>query len=157
MTPPSPPPVPDVTPRRPPPVPDFATGRLPPAPLVTLTHVTYGLHALGLAIGAFSATTIAGSFVFGWPSIIAVILNYVKREETRGTWLESHLAWQIRTFWFALAWVVAVGVVGLALLWVVIGFAILWIGFLVLGIWATYRIVRGWLALNEGRTLPLSG
>jgi uncharacterized membrane protein len=62
-----------------------------PAPsLVTLCHVTYGLHALGLAIGAFGASTVAGAFLFGWPSIIAVILNYLKRDEAQGTWLESH-------------------------------------------------------------------
>jgi uncharacterized membrane protein len=45
---------------------------------------------------------VLGSFLFGWPSIIAVIINYVKRSEARGTWLESHFDWQIRTFWFAL-------------------------------------------------------
>jgi len=137
------------------PAPAVAAERLPPASLVTLTHVTYGLHALGLAFGAFGAATIVGTFVFGWPSVLAVILNYVKRDEACGTWLESHLRWQIRTFWFALAWVTLVVVVGVALTLVVIGFAILWIGFFVLGIWATYRIVRGWLALNDGRALPM--
>ena len=67
-----------------------AAGLPPDASLVTITHVTYALHALGLAIGAFGASTVVGSFVFGWPSIIAVIINYVKRGEARGTWLESH-------------------------------------------------------------------
>ena len=79
-----------------------AAGLSPDASLITTTHVTYALHALGLAIGAFGASTVIGSFVFGWPSIIAVIINYVKRGEARGTWLESHFTWQIRTFWFAL-------------------------------------------------------
>ena len=127
----------------------------PPPSLITLTHVTYGLHAVGLAAGAFSAATIVGAFIFGWPSIVAVIINYVKRDEARGTWLESHLRWQIRTFWFALLWASLVVVVGLALTLVLIGFAILWVGLFALGIWATYRIVRGWLALNEGRALPM--
>ncbi len=81
----------------------------PDASLVTLTHATYALHALGLAIGAFGASTVIGAFVFGWPSIIAVIINYVKRGDARGTWLESHFRWQIRTFWIALAWVVVIG------------------------------------------------
>ena len=74
--------------------------------LVTLTHVLYGLHALGLVLGAFGAASVIGSFLFGWPSIIAVIINYVKRDEVRGTWLDSHFGWQIRTFSWALLWAV---------------------------------------------------
>lgn len=127
----------------------------PDPSLVTLTHVTYALHALGLAIGAFGASTVIGAFVFGWPSIIAVVINYVKKGEARGTWLESHFHWQIRTFWFALAWVVLIGLVGAALTIVLVGFAILWVGLFVLGIWAIYRIARGWLALKDRRPLPL--
>lgn len=138
----------------PPALPAPTAPRAPSPALVRLTHVTYALHALGLAIGAFGATSIVGAFVFGWPSIVAVIVNYVHREEARGTWLESHLRWQIRTFWFALAWVVLVGLVGVALTLVLVGFAVLWIGFFVLGLWATYRIARGWIALNDGRGLP---
>jgi uncharacterized membrane protein len=125
-----------------------------PAPsLVTVTHVTYALHALGLAIGAFGAATVVGSFVFGWPSIIAVVVNYVKRGEARGTWLESHFTWQIRTFWFALLWACVVGIVGAVLAIVLIGIAIWAIGFFVLGIWAIYRIARGWLALRDARAI----
>ncbi len=76
-----------------------------PAPsLVTVAHLVYALHTLSLVIGAFGAATVVGAFVFGWPSIIAVIINYVKRGEARGTWLESHFRWQIRTFWYALLW-----------------------------------------------------
>ena len=123
--------------------------------LVTLTHVTYALHALGLAIGAFGASTVVGAFVFGWPSIIAVIINYVKKGEARGTWLESHFRWQIRTFWFALAWVVLIGLVGGVLTLVLVGFAILWVGLFLLGIWAIYRIARGWLALKDRRPMPV--
>ena len=79
-----------------------------PSGLVRTMHVIYGLHALGLAIGAFGAASVVGSFLFGWPSIIAVIVSYVKRDEARGTWLESHFSWQIRTFWYALLWAVIV-------------------------------------------------
>ncbi len=127
----------------------------PDPSLVTLTHVTYALHALGLAIGAFGASTVIGAFVFGWPSIIAVIINYVKKGDARGTWLESHFRWQIRTFWLALAWVVLIALVGGVLTLVLVGFAILWIGLLLLGIWAIYRIARGWLALKDRRPMPL--
>ena len=131
------------------------TNAIEPDPsLVTLTHVTYALHALGLAIGAFGASTVIGAFVFGWPSIIAVIINYVKQGDARGTWLESHFRWQIRTFWFALAWVILIGLAGAALAIVLIGFAIWGVGLFLLGLWAIYRIARGWLQLKDRRPMP---
>ncbi len=128
---------------------DATVYREPDPSLITVTHVTYALHALGLAIGAFGASTIIGSFVFGWPSIIAVIINYVKRGDARGTWLESHFTWQIRTFWFAMLWACIIGVAGFLLAIVLVGFAIWIVGLFVLGIWAIYRIVSGWLRLQN--------
>lgn len=128
--------------------------REPDASLVTITTVTYALHALGLAIGAFGAASLVGSFVFGWPSIIAVVINYVKRADARGTWLESHFTWQIRTFWFAMLWAFVIGAVGALLAIVLVGFAIWAVGFFVLGLWAIYRIARGWLALRDRRPAP---
>ncbi len=125
--------------------------REPASSLVTVTHVTYGLHALGLALGAFGAASVIGSFVFGWPSIIAVVLNYLKRGEARGTWLESHFSWQIRTFWYAVLWSLFVLAVGLPLTLVLVGFAIWAVGFFLLGVWAIYRIARGWMALRDRR------
>lgn len=129
------------------------THRDPDPALVTWTQVTYALHAFGLALGAFGASTIVGSFLFGWPSIIAVVLNYIKRAEARGTWLESHFTWQIRTFWFALAWAVAVGLVGLVLTIVLVGFAIWAVGLFLLGAWAIYRVVKGWMRLHSRQTI----
>ncbi len=129
------------------------THREPDASLVTTTHFTYALHALGLAIGAFGASTVIGAFVFGWPSIVAVIINYVKRGDARGTWLESHFTWQIRTFWFALVWSCVVFVVGALLVIVLIGFAIWAIGLFALGVWAIYRIAKGWLRLRNRRAV----
>ncbi len=128
---------------------DATVYREPDPSLVTVTQVTYALHALGLAIGAFGASTIVGSFVFGWPSIIAVIINYVKRGEARGTWLESHFTWQIRTFWFAMLWACLIFFVGLVLAIVLVGFAIWIIGLFILGIWSIYRIVSGWTRLQN--------
>jgi uncharacterized membrane protein len=122
--------------------------------LVRLTHIVYGLHALGLAIGAFGAASVLGSFLFGWPSIIAVIINYVKRSDVRGTWLESHFRWQIRTFWFALAWAVIVALVSIPLSVILIGIGTWIAGMFVLGIWAIYRIARGWLRLNSHQAMP---
>ena len=125
-----------------------------PVSLVRTSHLIYGLHALGLGIGAFGAASVLGSFLFGWPSIIAVIIGYVKRGEAQGTWLESHFAWQIRTVWFALAWAVLVGLVSLPLTLVLIGFGTWALGMIVLGIWAIYRIARGWMRLNAHQPMP---
>src|SRR5512147_3227216 len=73
--------------------------------LVTYTNIIYALHTFGVVMGVLStATTVVGGFVFSLPSIIAVILNYVKRSSVRGTWLDSHFGWQIRTFWYAFLW-----------------------------------------------------
>jgi uncharacterized membrane protein len=126
----------------------------PDSGLVTVTHVVYALHALSLVIGAFGAASIVGAFLFGWPSIIAVIINYVKRSEAKGTWLESHFAWQIRTFWYALLWAAIVALISGVLLYVVIGVGTWIVGMFVLAIWAIYRITRGWLALKDGKPLP---
>ena len=115
------------------------------------THVIYGLHAFSLLIGIIGAATVVGSFLIGWPSLIAVILNYVKRSEARGTWLESHFRWQIRTFWFGLLWI------SLCLLFVIgtlgIGILIAWIPMAFVSLWFIYRIARGWIALNDRRPM----
>ena len=131
-----------------------AAGTAPSDSLVTITHVVYALHTLSLVIGAFGAASIVGAFLFGWPSIIAVIINYVKRSEARGTYLESHFSWQIRTFWWALLIAAIIAFLGFVLAIVLVGFAIWIIGFFVLGIWAIYRIARGWLRLKDRQPMP---
>ncbi len=121
------------------------------ASLVSYTHIIYALHSLSVLIGLTSTVTIVGSFIFGLPSIIAVIMNYARQSDARGTYLESHFRWQIRTFWFALLWVIVILAVSLPLMVIVLGFFTLWIGCVLLGIWVIYRILRGWLALRDHR------
>jgi len=118
--------------------------------LVTLTHVIYALHAFSAVTGMVSAALIVTAFLTGWPSIIAVILNYVKRSEVRGTWLDTHFSWQIRTFWFALLWLLVGGVLFATVVGIPVA-VVLWIG---TGIWVLYRILRGWLALVSEKSLP---
>ena len=132
-----------------------AAAGTPPQSLITIAHLVYALHTLSLVIGALGAATVIGAFMFGWPSIIAVIINYVKRSEARGTWLESHFRWQIRTFWFALLWAVIVGIVSALLFAVLIGIATWVLGVIALGIWAIYRIARGWIRLNDGKPMEI--
>lgn len=123
--------------------------------LLNYTHVIYGLHALSAAIGIFGSASIIGSFLLGVPSIIAVIMNYVRRADARGTWLESHFTWQIRTFWYALGWVVAVTLVSIPLAVILIGIGTFVAGMIALSFWIVYRVVRGWLALKDGRPMPV--
>ncbi len=124
--------------------------------LVRITNIVYGLHAISLVLGAFGSAMVIGSFLFGWPSIIAVVINYVKRSEVRGTYLESHFRWQIRTFWFALLWAVVVALVSIPLAIVLVGIGTWVLGMFLLGVWAIYRVARGWLALRDGRAMPMA-
>ena len=97
--------------------------------LKNLTQLVYILQAISLVVGV---TAIAG-----------LILNYLKRDEVKGTYLEAHFTWQIKTFWYAL--------LGVILGWLL---AIVVVGFLILGVvclWYIYRIVKGWLAFNDGK------
>jgi uncharacterized membrane protein len=112
-------------------------------------QVIYALHAFSVLTGIVGAASVIGAFLIGWPSIIAVILNYVKRAEVEGTWLESHFRWQIRTFWFSLLWVVVAVLIGLTVVGLPLTFGIL-VG---VTFWLIYRVVRGWLALNDRATI----
>ena len=112
----------------------------------------YALHAFSLLSGILGAATVVGAFLTGWPSIIAVILNYVKRGEVRGTWLESHFRWQIRNL-----------LVRCAVDWALHSVRHhdlrtrhshrLAAGRPIVGLWFIYRVVRGWLALNARRPM----
>ena len=84
----------------------------------------------------------AASFAVGITLIIGVILNYIKREDVRGTWLESHFRWQIRTFWYSVLWTV----IGVLTAIVLIGYAVLFAN----AVWVIYRIIKGWIRLSEG-------
>jgi uncharacterized membrane protein len=117
--------------------------------LVRLTHLIYGLHAFSALMGVISSAAVVTAFLTGWPSIVAVILNYARRRAVRGSFLESHFRWQIRTFWLALLWVV----IAVVLFVTVILIPLAWLISVITGLWVLYRIGRGWLALNEGRPI----
>ncbi len=119
--------------------------------LIRLTHLIYGLHAFSALMGVISSAAIVTAFLTGWPSILAVILNYAKRGDVYGTFLESHFRWQIRTFWFALLWIVIAFFLGITLILIPLA----WIIVIVTGVWVLYRIGRGWLALNERRAIGI--
>jgi uncharacterized membrane protein len=121
----------------------------PPPSAITVANVVYGLHAFAIVVGIAGTATIVGSFVGSVPSIVAVILNYLKQREARGTWLESHYRWQIRTFWYALVWVVAAFVLTITLIGIPLAIAIM-IG---VTLWLVYRIAHGWLRLVDRKPM----
>ena len=125
--------------------------QFPADTLVTLTHVVYALHAFSAITGLTTAAFVVTAFLTGWPSIIAVIINYVKRSDVRGTFLESHFSWQIRTFWWALLWALIAGL----LIMTVVGIPVAWGIAVLTGLWVLYRIARGWLALTSRKAMPM--
>ena len=145
-------------------------------PQTGYVHVMYALHALGGLMGVTSGATIVGAFVFGLPSIFAIIMNFVRRDSVRGTWLESHFQWQSRTFWLALIILVSLYVIAFLLLsfglislastpltggagaasaGAAFGgiFLTLVVGAMATGLWILYRVIRGWMALGQGKAL----
>ncbi|MDO9242174.1 MAG: hypothetical protein Q7U32_00010 [Rhodocyclaceae bacterium] len=114
-------------------------------------HVMYGLHALSALSGIMTSASIIGAFVFGWPSIIAVIINYVTRANVRGTWLETHWRWQLRSFWYAALWLLVAGLLAVTLIGIPAAILVI----VVTGFWVLYRVIRGWIALVNRRLLPV--
>lgn len=132
---------------------DARSGTLLPSPgLLQLTHLIYGLHAFSAVMGLVGSAFVVTAFLTGWPSLIAVVLNYLKRDAARGTLVESHFSWQIRTFWYAVLWVA----VAVLLAATVVGLPVAWTLAVLLGLWVLYRIARGWLALAGARTMPMA-
>jgi uncharacterized membrane protein len=119
--------------------------------MVNLTYLIYGLHLFSAINGVLTTAFVVTAFLSGWPSILAVLLNYVKRDETRGTYLESHFRWQIRTFWFALLWLV----IGVILVLTVIGIPLAWVLVVIVGLWVLYRMLRGVARLMNGNAMPV--
>ncbi len=132
-------------------MPEQIISTVPQDNLVRLTHVIYALHALSVVMGFIGSALTITAFLTGWPSIIAVIINYIKRGDVYGTYLDSHFGWQIRTFWYALLWMT----IAVILFMTVIGIVLAYIIAVGAGIWILYRIIRGWIALNGGRPMPI--
>ena len=90
----------------------------------------------------------AASILIGITSIVAIVMNYIKKEDVAGTFFESHFRWQIRAFWFGMLW----GVLGAITFFLVIG----WFVLIANVIWVIYRIAKGWLRLNDNKPMYVS-
>lgn len=104
------------------------------AELRKYTYSIYILQALGFVTG-------------GLTSLLGVIINYIKDDDVRGSWLESHFKWQKATFWYGLLWTV----LGILTTWIFIGYVVL----PAVTIWLIYRIARGWIFLVDGKEMYL--
>ncbi len=122
----------------------------PSSNLVSLTYIVYGLHLFSAANGVMSSAFIVTAFLTGWPSILAVIINYVKRGDTQGTYLESHFRWQIRTFWFSALWLL----IATIMIVTVILIPLAWLMIVLVGAWVFYRMIRGVLVLMDEGYMP---
>jgi uncharacterized membrane protein len=123
----------------------------PRSSLVSLTYLIYGLHLFSVVVGVTTSALIVTSYLSNLPSIVAVILNYVKRGDTRGTYLESHFRWQIRTFWFSLLWLAISGLLFIT----IIGIPAAWLIIVFVGVWVAYRMLRGVLRLLDEQPMPM--
>ena len=132
-------------------MPDQIISTLPQNNLVRITHIIYALHTLSVVMGFIGSAFIITTFLTGWPSIVAVIINYIKRGNVQGTFLDSHFGWQIRTFWYALLWMTIAAILFLTVIGIILAYIIA-VG---AGIWVSYRIIRGWIALSEFRSMPV--
>ena len=116
-----------------------------------VAYLLLGLAALTQIAGSGLATPAPLLTIIG---IIGVIVAYVKRDEARGTWLESHLAWLIATFWWSTLWAVVGWLVLIALAIVLIGFALGPLIWAVTAAWVLYRVIRGLLYFKDQRAIP---
>ena len=120
--------------------------------LIFMTHLIYGLHGFAAFSALLSSAAIFSSFLLGITSLVAVALNYWYRADVRGTWLETHFRWQIRTFWWAMLW----ACMGWLCFFTIVGIPVaMFVIFPLLGVWILYRIVRGWLSLLDSRVMPV--
>lgn len=103
-----------------------------------VAHIMYLLHA----ISPFTLWTL---------SLVAVIVGAINRDSVRGTWVESHYSWLLRTFMWGIVWLVVTTVIFVI---TIVGAFLLFIPWAVLTIWYLYRVIRGWLLLNDGRPAP---
>jgi uncharacterized membrane protein len=107
-------------------------------PNKNIALIVYGLQILGILTGGIA-----------W--IIGIVINYVKKDDVKGTWIESHFEWQIQTFWISLFWFV----ISLILFVTVVLIPVAWIIWVVAGIWVIYRIVKGLLDLLDNKAMQI--
>jgi uncharacterized membrane protein len=111
-------------------------------PQTGTTHVLYLLHGLA-------------PFTMWLLAIVAIVVAMATRDKVRGSWIETHYSWLSRTFWWGLLWVAIAWVITGILFLTIVGILLVWIPWVVLMLWYLYRVIRGWLLLNDGKPAPV--
>ena len=107
----------------------------------TVAHVLYVCHGLA-------------PFTFWLLAVVAIVVGAMNRDSVRSSYVETHYSWLQRTFWLGLLWIVVEGIITFILVITVIGIIVSWVPYTVLFIWYLYRVIRGWLLLNDGKPAP---
>jgi len=111
--------------------------------LRSIGHVSYLLHTI-VAVSAVLPGAQASVLLL----LVAFIIDLVKRDDAAGTWQQSHFAWRIRTvLWAGALYLIT------APLWLFF-FVPGWIAWTIISVWFLYRVVRGWMNLNNSRPMP---
>ena len=134
------------------PAPDSgAAATNPPISAGLLAYALFGTAAVvGLASSGFPLI----APLLGLIGIAGLIVAYVKRDDARGTWVSSHFAWLIRTFWFSFLWGIVGWIVLLLLGIILIGIPIAFLIWAAASIWVIYRVIRGYLLFKDSRPIP---
>ena len=120
-------------------------------PPVNATLIVYALFAIAAIAGIVGHGLLVGAPLFTIIGIIGVVIAYVSRNDARGTWLESHVSWLIRTFWWSLLWTM----IGWIFAVTVIGIPVAWVVWVATTIWVLYRVVKGYLRFHQSQ--PVGG
>jgi len=123
--------------------------REPSQGLISLIYIIYALHFFSALTGMLSSAFVVTAFLTGWPSVIAVILSYIKRGDAKDTWLESHFAWVIQTFWYA----AGDALLAIILTLTIIGIVAAYVVAVITGIWVIYRIFKGVLSVLDQKPI----
>jgi uncharacterized membrane protein len=126
----------------------------PSVSLISTTLLIYALYGFAAVAGLVSSGFPLIAPFFGVLGVVAVIIAYVKRGETAGTWLASHYRWLIRTFWFSMLWAVVGMLVLVTLGLILIGIPIAFGIWIAATIWVIYRLVRGYILFKESKAIP---
>ena len=130
------------------------TGAAAGEPPISAGLLAYALFGAAAVVGLLSSGFHFIAPLLGLIGIAGLIVAYVKRDDARGTWVESHFRWLIRTFWFSFLWGIVGGLVLIVLGIILIGIPLALLIWAVASIWVIYRVIRGYLLFKDSKPIP---